>query len=97
MSEQEKASRQVFEALGDIRNQTLGVSEKSRDVKDVINSVSNDMGSVTQISSTILGSMDEMAAGAQQISSSSQSVSNLALDTNRNIEVLQSKLGLFKV
>jgi methyl-accepting chemotaxis protein len=41
--------------------------------------------------------MDEMAAGAQQISSSSQSVSNLALDTNRNIEVLQSKLGLFKV
>lgn len=97
MSEQENASRQVFEALSDIRNQTLGVSEKSRDVKDAIDSVTHDMQSLTQISSTILGSMDEMAAGAQQISSSSQSVSNLALDTNRNIEVLQDKLGLFKI
>ena len=54
------------------------------------------MNVVAQVSDVILGSMDEMAAGSQQISASSQNVSKLAQDTRVNIEVMDSLLKQFK-
>ena len=54
------------------------------------------MASVAQISETILGSMDEMAAGSQEISTAAQSVSGLAAQTKENIDVMSSLLGQFK-
>ncbi|MBQ0039987.1 MAG: methyl-accepting chemotaxis protein [Treponema sp.] len=96
MNEQEEASRRIFDSLSDMRNQALEVSGKSKEVNEGIGSVSNDMASVSQISSTILGSMDEMTAGAQEISTASQSVADHAVDTQQNINDMQSKLGKFK-
>lgn len=96
MSEQENASRQIFSALSDMRNQAGEVSEMSRVVSDGIIAVSKDMDSVSQISSIILGSMDEMTAGAKEISTASQSVADLASQTRSNINVMQDKLGKFK-
>ena len=96
MSEQENASRQIFGALSDMRNQAIEVSEKSQEVNNGIVAVTRDMDSVSQISSIILGSMDEMTAGAQEISTASQSVADLAIQTKQNIELMSEKLGKFK-
>lgn len=97
MTEQESASRQIFEALGDIKNQSVDVREKSIEMSTGVDAVTHDMGTVSQIATTILGSMDEMAAGAQQISGATQNVSDLALETKENIDVMQKKLSRFKV
>lgn len=97
MSEQENASRQIFSALSDMRNQSIEVNEMSHQVKDNIVAVTKDMDTVSQISSIILGSMDEMTAGAQQISTATQGVSDLAANTKENIDVMDSKLKLFRV
>ena len=96
MNEQENASRQIFGALSDMRNQAIEVSEKSQEVNNGIVAVTRDMDSVSQISSIILGSMDEMTAGAQEISTASQSVADLAIQTKQNIELMSEKLGKFK-
>lgn len=97
MSEQENASRQIFSALSDMRNQSIEVNEMSHQVKDIIVAITKDMDTVSQISSIILGSMDEMTAGAQQISTATQGVSDLAASTKENIDVMDSKLKLFRV
>ena len=55
------------------------------------------MSAVNEISSTILGSMDEMAAGSQQISKATQNVSDLALKTKDSIDGINSLIGKFKI
>ncbi|WP_296690455.1 methyl-accepting chemotaxis protein [Treponema sp. UBA6852] len=97
MNEQENASRQIFSALSDMRSQSSEVNEKFKDVNSGIVEVSKEMDSVQHVSSTILGSMDEMAAGARQISSAAQNVSDLAQSTKENISVMDSRLGQFRV
>ncbi|MBR1638506.1 MAG: methyl-accepting chemotaxis protein [Treponema sp.] len=96
MSEQSQASNQILEALNDMKSQSMIVNDKSVDLKSGIENVQEDMGQVAQISQTILGSMDEMAAGSQQISASTQSVSELATQTKENIDIMSSLLGQFK-
>jgi methyl-accepting chemotaxis protein len=54
------------------------------------------MSVVAQVSDTILGSMDEMTAGSQEISTSTQSVSDLAQKTRDNIELMDNLLKQFK-
>ncbi len=97
MNEQENASKQIFNTLSNMRNQTSDVNEKFKVVDGGISDVSKEMESVLQVSSIVLGSMDEMSAGAQQISTASQSVSDLAQQTKDNIKVMEDKLGLFRV
>ncbi|MGN0729697.1 methyl-accepting chemotaxis protein [Treponema sp.] len=97
MNEQENASRQIFSALGDMRDQSSAVDEKFKVVNSGIINVTKEMDSVSQVSSIILGSMDEMSAGASQISAATQNVSELAQQTKDNISLMESKLGLFKV
>ena len=62
-----------------------------------ISHVTTDMATVSQISSTILGSMDEMTSGIQQIGNATQNVSNLASETENNISTMNNKLNQFKV
>ena len=97
MSEQENASKEIFTALGDMRNKSMEVSEKFTDVNNGIQAVTRDMETVFQVSTAIHGSMDEMSAGANQISGATQSVSDLAQKTQENISLMQEKLGLFEV
>ena len=61
-----------------------------------IENVQNNMSVVAQVSDTILGSMDEMTAGSQEISTSTQSVSDLAQKTRDNIELMDNLLKQFK-
>ena len=95
MTEQSAASTQILEALADMKGQTASVNEKSVDLRRGIENVQNNMSVVSQVSDVILGSMDEMAAGSQQISSASQNVSELAQSTRDNIVVMDSLLKQF--
>ena len=97
MDEQQLASKQIFEALSHIKNQSVDVSEKSKIMNDGIKAVSQDMSSVIQISSTIQASMDEMNAGMEQIGSATQNVSTLAAETKSNITEMNSQIGKFKI
>ena len=97
MTEQSLASNQILEALADMKNQSVIVTDKSQELKAGVDDVNQNMVTVAQVSNTILGSMDEMAAGSQQISSSSQNVSDLAMQTQENIELMDSLLKQFKV
>ena len=95
MTEQSAASSQILEALADMKGQTASVNEKSVGLRKGIEDVRNNMSVVSQVSDVILGSMDEMAAGSQQISSASQNVSELAQSTRENITVMDSLLKQF--
>ena len=95
MTEQSAASTQILEALSDMKGQSVTVNEKSVDLRKGIEDVQNNMNVVSQVSDIILGSMDEMAAGSQQINTSSQSVSELAKNTRENIQVMDSLLRQF--
>ena len=95
--EQETASHQILEALSDMRNQSVEVNEKSGELKNGVRNVMSDMDNVNQISDVILGSMDEMAAGSREISTSAQCVSDLAAQTKQNINVMNDILKQFKV
>ncbi len=95
MTEQSAASTQILDALSDMKGQSASVNEKSVNLRKGIEDVQNNMNVVSQVSNIILGSMDEMAAGSQQINTSTQSVSELARNTRENIEVMDSLLRQF--
>jgi len=97
MSEQESASNQIFNSLSEMKNQSLIVNDKSFELSTDVQNVINDMSTVSQISQVILGSMDEMTAGAKEINTAAQDVSNLAFQTNENIETMNKLLNQFKV
>ncbi|MCQ2598020.1 MAG: methyl-accepting chemotaxis protein [Treponema sp.] len=97
MEEQEEASKQVFEALSDMKNQSLEVDEKSKVLETGVRKVVEEMANVTQISDTILGSMDEMANGAKDINDSAQNVQSLAQTTKETTGTIDSLLKQFKI
>lgn len=95
MQEQEEASKQVFQALSDMRNQSIEVDEKSKGLETGVNQVANEMDNVKQISDTILGSMDEMATGAEQVNIAAQDIANMANDTKDATNTLDDLLKQF--
>ncbi len=97
MEEQEIASKQVFDSLSSMKEESVQVGEKSGEMSEGIHAVVKDMDVVLQISSTILGSMDEMAAGAQEIGTATQGVSNLAVKTKENIDIMNDQINRFKL
>ncbi|MCQ2611895.1 MAG: methyl-accepting chemotaxis protein [Treponema sp.] len=97
MEEQAGASKQVFESLADMRNQAGEVNTKSDELVKGIVSVDTEMNNLSQISETILGSMDEMTSGAQEINTAAQSVSNLSTSTKETTGVIETLLKQFKL
>lgn len=97
MDEQTQGSSQILEALTNMKNESLHVDESSKTVGSGIKEIGQNMNAVSEISTTILGSMDEMAAGSEQISQATQNVSDLALKTKDAIDGISSLIGKFKV
>jgi methyl-accepting chemotaxis protein len=97
MAEQESGSRQILQALEDMKAQANKVRDTSRFLQENVQQVNGEMENVSQISTTILGSMDEMTSGAQEINTVAQSVNDLASKTQKNIGTMQQLLGKFKV
>ena len=97
MGEQESASKQVFESLAEMKNQSVEVNNKSKILEDGVRKVKGEMDNVTRISDTILGSMDEMASGAKEINESAQSVQSLARTTQDTTGAIDNLLKKFKI
>ncbi len=96
MMEQSSGSQQVLEALSSIKEQTERVKNMSGVMQESFKSISDTMVGVSQLSDSILGSMDEMNAGSKMINTSAQEVSSLAGDTAENIDQLKGLLQQFK-
>ena len=97
MDEQSAGSSQILEALANMKNESVTVDDSCKELERGIEEIKNDMVAVSEISSTILGSMDEMAAGSGQISKATQQVSELALKTKDAMETINQLIGKFKV
>lgn len=97
MNEQELASKQIFGALSDMKNSAMEVNDQTKRVNSGIAQFEKEMETISQVSSVLMGSMDEMTAGARNISEASQNCSDLAGRTKDNITLMESKLGQFRV
>lgn len=97
MEEQTSGSSQILEALGNMKDESVLVDDSSKLLSDGFVKIDKDMQSVTQISSTVMGSMDEMAAGSKQISQATQIVSELAAKTKDAMSAVDEMLLKFKV
>ncbi len=80
-----------------MKDESLLVDDSSNILSDGIDGIGSDMSSVNQISQTVMGSMDEMAAGSQQISQATQMVSELALQTKEAMDTINALIAKFKV
>lgn len=97
MTEEENATKQILSAIGDIKTKSINVKDNSHKIEDVTKAVVEDMSTVSGISDTILGSMDEMTQGAGEISRASENVKDLALQTQENIGIMKKLLEQFKI
>lgn len=97
MEEQTSGSSQILEALGNMKDESVLVDDSSKLLSEGFVKIDKDMQAVTQISSTVMGSMDEMAAGSKQISQATQIVSELAAKTKDAISAVDEMLLKFKV
>ena len=97
MMEQATGSQQVLQGLSQIKDQTEKVRNMSGTMQQSFDTISKTMEGVTELSDSILGSMDEMTDGSKMINSSAQNVSTLAGDTSENIDQLKNLLGKFKM
>lgn len=97
MEEQTSGSSQILEALGNMKDESVLVDDSSKLLSDGFVKIDKDMQAVTQISSTVMGSMDEMAAGSKQISQTTQIVSELAAKTKDAMSAVDEMLLKFKV
>lgn len=97
MEEQTSGSSQILEALGNMKDESVLVDDSSKLLSDGFVKIDKDMQAVTQISSTVMGSMDEMAAGSKQISQATQTVSELAAKTKDAMSAVDEMLLKFKV
>ncbi len=97
MEEQTSGSSQILESLNNMKDESLLVDDSSNILSDGIDGIGSDMSSVNQISQTVMGSMDEMAAGSQQISQATQMVSELALQTKEAMDTINALIAKFKV
>ena len=97
MEEQTSGSSQILEALGNMKDESVLVDDSSKLLSDGFVKIDKDMQAVTQISSTVMGSMDEMAAGSKQISQATQIVSELAAKTKDAMSAIDEMLLKFKV
>lgn len=97
MEEQTSGSSQILESLNNMKSESTLVDDSSKTLNEGLDNVGKNMGDVNQISNTILGSMDEMAAGSQQISQATQNVSNLATNTKDSVNGIRDLIGRFKL
>jgi methyl-accepting chemotaxis protein len=97
MTEQKSASRQILEALRDMNSVSANVQEKSKELLEGVNTVTGEMGILSEISESIHGSMDEMTQGTAEINSAAQDVSDLATETRETIHHMEELLGKFMV
>ena len=97
MAEQKVASQQVLEALRDINDTSTDVNSTAKEMKNAALVTSQEMDKLSQIAATVSGSMDEMTAGVVDMNNSAQTVSDLARETQDQIQSINQLIHRFKV
>ncbi len=97
MNEQSAASKQVLESLYNIKENSKVVLNTAQELKIDSSDIQSSLSDLSQVVSTVNGSMDEMAIGAKEINRSAQNISDMASDTQININTLSKLIGKFKV
>ncbi len=97
MTEQSEGSKQVLEALISIKEGSEHVRSLSVTLRDSFKTVNELVGDVSQLSSNILSSMDEMNEGSKLISNATVDVKDLASATNNEINTLRLLLDKFEI
>jgi len=95
MDEQANASKQVLESLQTMTANSNIVKVTASNLEQDSVHIQSSMEELNQAVSTVNGSMDEMAAGAKEINSSAQHISDMANNTQSNINILHALVGRF--
>jgi len=97
MREQDNGSREVLKAIKDINQVTNEVQEGSAGMLKGSEGVAGEMEKLDGLTRVITDSMNEMAAGAQQISNAVQEVAELTGKNKMSIDGLVKEVERFKV
>jgi methyl-accepting chemotaxis protein len=96
MEEQAIGSKQVLEALEEIRDITASVREGSSNMTTGSQETLGEMDRLSQLSEEIAQSMNEMAAGANQVNQSVNQVAELVRQNAESIAVVTIQVDRFK-
>jgi len=97
MREQENGSREVLTAIKDINSVTSEVQQGSSEMLKGSEGVAHEMEKLDGLTRIITDSMNEMAAGATQISNAVQEVAQITQKNKHSIEGLVEEVSNFKV
>ena len=97
MREQENGSREVLTAIKDINQVTNEVSQGSAEMLRGSEGVATEMEKLDGLTRIITDSMNEMAAGATQISNAVQEVAEITTKNKMSIDALVKEVERFKV
>ncbi|MBQ2125830.1 MAG: methyl-accepting chemotaxis protein, partial [Spirochaetales bacterium] len=97
MTEQNEASQQVLAALKAMNDSTSNVQATSKVMFTAASKVKEETDNLEIISQSVVGSMDEMSLGINDITQSTQNVSDMASSTHENIGNIEKMLNQFKI
>ena len=97
MTEQNEASQQVLTALKDMNESTINVQSTSKVMFSAAGKIKEETDNLEIISHSVVGSMDEMSLGINDITQSTQHVSDMATNTQENIGDIEKMLKQFKI
>jgi methyl-accepting chemotaxis protein len=96
MQEQSTGSSQILDSLSVMNEVTQQVREQSTSIREGSASVIDEMGHLLRLSAELDSGMNEMAAGASQIRSSSASTNDLSIAAADNVRSLAGEVEKFK-
>ena len=97
MTEQHEASKQVLLALHEINDATMQVQQTSKQMAGDIRELQDSAKNVDVVATSVGQSMAEMATGVNEISITSQIVSDQVIKARDSIHGLETLLGRFKL
>ena len=97
MREQENGSREVLTAIKEINSVTSEVQAGSEEMLKGGEGVAREMEKLDGLTRVITDSMNEMAAGAVQISNAVNEVADISNKNKMSIEGLVAEVGKFKI
>jgi methyl-accepting chemotaxis protein len=96
MQEQSTGSSQILDSLSIMNEVTQAVREQSTSIREGSASVIEEMGHLLRLSTELDSGMNEMAAGASQIRSSSASTNDLSIIAAESVRNLAGEVEKFK-
>jgi len=97
MKSQENGSKEVLTAIKDINSVTTEVQQGSAQMLEGSESVAFEMEKLDGLTRVITDSMNEMSAGAVQISNAVNEVADITQKNKMSIQALAGEVGKFKV